>query len=255
MIHISTEYIQGIPILNAAKEDAFSEQLPTLVFLHGFTSSKEQNLSYAYLLAKNGFRVILPDFPLHGERTVPLSSEERQWKFWDIVMQGIVELKVITDHLVKTNQTDPGRIGVAGTSMGSITMFGALTQYDWIKTAISLMGTPSYEQFANMMVYSIQKDGGKLPLSTSELESKVRSLKPYDLSLNPKLLGDRSLLIWHGKSDNVVPYQLTKRFYKNIMESGLFKENQIQMVTDPSSGHKVTREACHQAVNWIMEKL
>ncbi len=255
MINIRTEYIQDIPILNTAKEEAFSEQLPTLIFLHGFTSSKEQNLSYAYLLAKNGFRVILPDFPLHGERAVPLSSEDRQWKFWDIVIQGIRELKGITDHYVKNGKTDPGRIGVAGTSMGSITMFGALTQYDWIKTAVSLMGTPCYEEFANVMVQSIQKNGGKLPLSVSELESKVRSLKPYDLSLNPKSIGDRSLLIWHGKADNVVPYQLTKRFYEDIMESGMFKENQIHMVTDAAAGHKVTRDACHQAVQWVIERL
>ncbi|WP_261132522.1 alpha/beta fold hydrolase [Bacillus sp. Marseille-Q3570] len=255
MIKISTEYIQNIPILNVAKEDVFTNTLPTLVFLHGFTSSKEQNLSYAYLLAKNGIRVLLPDFPLHGERCDPISVEERQWKFWDIVVQGITELKEVADHYVTNGQTDSGRIGVAGTSMGSITMFGALTQYGWIRTAVSLMGTPGYEQFANLMIQSIQKEGRQLPLSTSELESKVQSLKPYDLSLNPRLLGDRSLWIWHGKVDNIVPYQLTKQFYESIVEAGLFRENQVEMVTDPIAGHKVTRDACHRAVEWVIKTL
>lgn len=255
MIHIQTDYIEDIPVLNVAPGEQVDEPLPTLIFLHGFTSSKEQNLSYAYLLANKGMRVLLPDFPLHGERNQEQYNEERNWHFWDIVLQGISELGKINDHYIKHRKIDPERIGVAGTSMGSITMFGALTQYDWIKLSVSMMGTPCYEQFANLMLQSFQKNGVELPLPISELETKIQSLKMFDLSQQPEALGDRPLFIWHGEADAVVPYQLTKSFHERLLNDGYADVHQIRLITDQTAGHKVSRDACHMAVDWISENL
>ncbi|MCF6136812.1 alpha/beta fold hydrolase [Pseudalkalibacillus berkeleyi] len=255
MIQIETDYVENIPVLNIAPSDQADEELPTLIFLHGFTSSKEQNLSYAYLLAKEGIRVILPDFPHHGERAIHLSTKERNWKFWDIIVQGITELETVKNHYIEKGHINIERIGVAGTSMGSITMFGALTQYDWIKLSVSMMGTPCYEDFANLMLKSLQNEGVELPISIAELEEKFRSLKIFDLSQNPQLLGNRPLLIWHGEADSVVPYQLTKRFYDKLLYNGYADTDQVHMLTDQVAGHKVTRDACHQAVDWIIEHI
>ena len=41
---------------------------------------------------------------------------------------------------------EDGRIGLAGTSMGGITTFGAIA-YDWVKAGVSLMGSPNYTAF------------------------------------------------------------------------------------------------------------
>ncbi|MGM7700871.1 prolyl oligopeptidase family serine peptidase [Pseudalkalibacillus sp. Hm43] len=255
MIHIHTDYIEDIPVLNVAAEELTDKPAPTLTFLHGYTSSKEQNLSYAYLLAQKGIRVLLPDFPLHGEREGDFSHKERSWRFWEIVIQGIGELEKVMDHYIRKQLVDPERIGVAGTSMGGITMFGALTQYDWIKLSVSMMGTPCYEQFANLMLQSFQKEGVEMPVSMTELEQKIHDLKMFDLSQKPEVLGDRPLLIWHGEADSVVPYQLTKSFHDRLLLDGYADHNQVNFITDPAAGHKVTRDACHMAVDWISNNL
>ncbi|WP_349410229.1 alpha/beta fold hydrolase [Pseudalkalibacillus sp. SCS-8] len=255
MLQIHTEYVEDVPVLNIVKSDRAEQALPTLIFLHGYTSSKEQNLSYAYLLGQKGFRVLLPDAPLHGERELPHSVEKRQWQFWDIVMQGINELKVIVEYYISEQKIDPERVCVAGTSMGSITMFGALTQYDWIKAGVSMMGTPSYVRFANMMLEQIRKGDMELPVPLTDLEQKVSGLNMFDLSETPERLGDRRLWIWHGEADSVVPYNLTRAFYDKLLHDGYVKEDQVHMVTDPIAGHKVTRDACHQAVQWVSENV
>ncbi|WP_257349187.1 alpha/beta fold hydrolase [Pseudalkalibacillus decolorationis] len=256
MILIQNDRIQNeIPVLNIAMQEKFNEQLATVIFLHGITSSKEQNLSYAYLLAEKGYRTLLPDFPLHGERTTQQSNEELQFQFWDIVLQGIAEVKIIVDHYINLDQVDSARIGVAGTSMGSITMFGALTQYDWVKTAVSLMGTPCYQEFAAFLINTIQREGKQIPFSDEQVKEKVAGLRPFDLSKDPSRLSGRPLLIWHGQNDQVVPYVLTKNFYDSLIENQSINASNIEMITDPQSGHKVTRKACHTTVQWFETKL
>jgi fermentation-respiration switch protein FrsA (DUF1100 family) len=256
MISIHNELLNGeIPILNIAKQETFDDGLPTMIFLHGITSSKEQNLAYGYLLAEAGYRTLLPDFPMHGERSTEHSDTELQFQFWDIVLQGIAELKVIVEHFVGTGQIDRNRIGVAGTSMGAITMFGALSQYDWIHTAVSLMGTPCYEQFAAYLIEGVRKNGVELPFTDAELQEKVTGLRPFDLSQEPGRIGKCPLLIWHGEKDPVIPYPLTKDFYDRLKEDGSADPSQIKMITDPLAGHKVPRYAVHATVKWFLKHL
>ncbi|WLD94885.1 prolyl oligopeptidase family serine peptidase [Alkalihalobacillus sp. AL-G] len=256
MVLIHNERIEDeIPVLNVAKKEAFAEELPTVIFLHGITSSKEQNLSYAYLLAELGYRTILPDFPYHGERMILETTDELQFRFWDIVLKGIAELKLVAGHYIGSGQTDESRIGVAGTSMGSITMFGALTQYEWIKTAVSLMGTPCYEQFATGMIDTLQKEGKRIPYTEAQISEKLAALRPFDLSIHPGLLAERPLLIWHGQKDPIVPYSLTRKFYERVKEIESINTSKVKMITDPNAGHKVTRDACHATVRWFKSYL
>ena len=81
------------------------------------------------MLAEKGFRVVLPDAILHGERTDGRKNEALIYQFWKIVLQTIVELEEVKNDFVSKGLADPGRIGLVGTSMGGIITLGALTQY------------------------------------------------------------------------------------------------------------------------------
>jgi dipeptidyl aminopeptidase/acylaminoacyl peptidase len=177
------------------------------------------------------------------------------WKFWDIVIEGIREVDQLVHHYIKAGVIDPERIGVVGTSMGGIAMFGALTQFEWIKLSVSLMGTPKYEAFARLMLQSFQQRGVDIPLSMRELDQRIEALKPYDLSQKPELIAERPMLIWHGEADTVVPCTLTTTFYnelKNQIPSNLLD---VHMITDPAAGHKVPRDVCHRVVDWVVDRL
>ncbi len=156
MIEIERNLMKHLPYLHVVKGKGKHAQLPVVVFLHGFTSAKEHNLHYAYLLAERGMRVILPEANLHGERSQGVNEDTLPFQFWEIVTTTINELALIKEQLhVQGWGTD--RIGLAGTSMGGITLLGALTQYDWIKVGVCLMGSPHYEQFAQNKLNELLK--------------------------------------------------------------------------------------------------
>lgn len=254
MIEIHNESIKDIPVLHVIKEGTKAEKLPLVFFLHGFTSAKEHNLHVGYLLAEKGFRVILPEAKLHGARNDGRHSEELIYEFWEIVLQSIRELDIIKEELSR-RKLITSQIGVVGTSMGGITTFGALTQYDWIKAAVSLMGSPSYEQLAREQIVSLEKAEMTIPFSKEELENMYATLRTYDISIQPDLLGKRPLLIWHGKQDKVVPFQPTYDFYQKIKPDYHKSPKRLRFLADDHADHKVTREAILKTVDWFREFL
>src|SRR5699024_6387741 len=135
MIGISKETIQSIPCLIVSDDQHGGAPLPTVVYLHGFMSAKEDNLPLAYLLAEKDYRVILPDSKYHCERACKNATFKRHISFWDIVMKNVDELQEIKSALDDHQLIQGDRFGVAGTSMGGITSSAALTQYPWIKAA------------------------------------------------------------------------------------------------------------------------
>lgn len=76
MVIIQSEKIADIPVLHVVKEGKRQEKLPLIIFVHGFTSAKEHNLHFGYLLAEAGYRVVLPDALYHGEREQQLTNEK-----------------------------------------------------------------------------------------------------------------------------------------------------------------------------------
>ncbi|MGM0846841.1 MAG: prolyl oligopeptidase family serine peptidase [Bacillota bacterium] len=255
MIFIKKEHVENIPVLNICMEDRSQEKLPAIFFIHGFTSAKEHNLHYAYYLAEKGYRVLMPDSMLHGERGEGLSENRLSVRFWEIVITTIEELGILKNYYSELGLIEEQRIGVGGTSMGGIVTLGALTKYPWITSAVSLMGCPSYGALANAQISALKRKGYQLPYSEEELNSLLKMLDGYDLTLNPEVLEGKSLFCWHGKQDTVVPYQPAYDFYKNIEEKGTPHLKNLQFITDESEGHKVSREGILKSVSWISENL
>src|SRR5699024_8455113 len=159
MIGINEENLCGIPSLSVVDKANEAKALPVLVYFHGFTSAKEHNLSLAFLMAKKGFRVILPDSLYHGERDEGLSADKLRLSFWDIVIKNVDEVKTIHDELNQRGLIRDERFGIAGTSMGGITTAAALTRYQWIKAAAVLMGSPKLTSYAEELIQTYKQSG------------------------------------------------------------------------------------------------
>lgn len=250
MITIERKTIQSIPLLEVVAEQNRNKEVGTIFFFHGFTSYKEVNLHYAYFLAEEGFRVILPDCEYHGERASDKARTfpELGLNFWNIIIQAIQELQVLRDEYVVKGKTDPGKVGVAGTSMGGFITLGALTQYDWISAAVSLMGCPAYIEFAKLAIRQFKKDGHFLPFSDVEIKRELERLSRFDLSLHPEKLKQRPLLFWHGEKDTIVPYRLAYEFYQTVKEDYRAVPERLQFIGDPQAEHKVTRRGVEATV-------
>ncbi|WP_456271828.1 prolyl oligopeptidase family serine peptidase [Bacillus sp. AK031] len=255
MITIQKDKIESIPVLNMALENQMEHTLPAIFFIHGFTSAKEHNLHYAYYLAEKGYRVLMPDCLLHGEREEGLDEQQLSVNFWEIVLTTIEELGTLKSHYSRHSLIEDSRIGVAGTSMGGIVTLGSLTKYSWIQSAVSLMGCPSYVALASAQINSLKSKGYRLPYSDEKVASLMEMLKKYDLSMQPEVLENKSLFFWHGKQDTVVPYQPAYEFYKTLAETGNPALRDLQFMSDDLAGHKVSREGVLKSVGWFAENL
>lgn len=253
MIEVHHETVNNIPYLHIVKAGEKNKKQPLVMFLHGFTSAKEHNLHFAYSLAEKGIRTLLPEAIYHGERQGEMSEKERTLRFWEIVTTSIKEIDELQEHFVSQHLVADDNIGLVGTSMGGITTFGALTQYNWIKTAVSLMGTPDYEQFARLQIDTLKNSGIDIPFTEEELDAQVKSLEPFDLNKQPQLLENRPLLIWHGKKDDLVPFDLTYKFYEKLLDNN--NHDEVEFMVEEHTDHKVSREAYLRTVEWFDEQL
>jgi uncharacterized protein len=247
VISVEKLNINGIPSLHIVEDESVSKQLPLVIFVHGFTSAKEHNLHYAYLLAEKGIRVVLPEALFHGERQEGLQQKELSFRFWDIVLTTIEELNGVKEYFESKGLIDKERIGLAGTSMGGIITLGALTKYNWIHSAVSLMGAPYYQSFARLQMEEMKKRGITLPISDVEQNQLLETLKRYDLSLQPEKIGNRPLFLWHGKLDQVVPFEYSSQFYDTIKNNF----HQVEFLEDAKAGHQVSREGLLRTVEWF----
>ncbi|WP_066071063.1 prolyl oligopeptidase family serine peptidase [Neobacillus soli] len=255
MIIVENKQISNIPFLHVVKKEDDQIKLPSIFFIHGFTSAKENNLHYAYLLAEKGFRVFLPEALYHGEREQGLSGKELFVHFWEIVLKTIHEVNILKEQLVHDDLIDQDRIGLAGTSMGGIVTLGALTQYKWIKAAVSLMGMPAYEQFSLWQLEQLRLQGVKFPFTQEQIDEQLSILRDYDLSLNPDKLENRPMLFWHGKKDPMVPFSLTYQFFETVKNDYKEHPDKLKFITDEQADHKVSREGLKATIDWFEKYL
>src|SRR5699024_474937 len=112
MISIHSTKIKDIPVLEIVQEEKNQENLPIVVFYHGWTGSKEAVLVHGYELAERGFRAVLPDALHHGNRKQEMSLIEAAEQFWPIVFNSVEELPVMKAHYEEIFGEDV-RIGVS----------------------------------------------------------------------------------------------------------------------------------------------
>lgn len=252
MVIIENKWIEQIPVLHIVRKEHLEDRLPFIIFVHGFTSAKEHNLHYAYLLAEKGFRVVLPEAMYHGERRPDgVNTEQMMRKFWPIVLRTIDELDLLRQYFESENLIDAKRIGLVGTSMGGMVTLGSLTQYPWIKAAVSLMGMPQYEKYVHWQLDMMKKQGMDFPMPQEEIEALLKKIKKVDLSKQPERLDNRPLLFWHSKQDPIVPFTYTYDFYEKIKPLYTNAPEKLHFIVDEKSGHKVSREGLLKTVDWF----
>ncbi|HLQ84117.1 MAG TPA: prolyl oligopeptidase family serine peptidase [Pseudogracilibacillus sp.] len=252
MITINNENIAEVESLVIEAKEHKNKPLPTVIFYHGFQSAKENNLTLAYLLAKENYRVILPEARYHGERSENLTDSEMSLAFWDIILANIAELEKIKADLEKDNLILNYRIGVAGTSMGGITTTAMLKEYSWIKTGVVLMGSPDLTKFSSQLIENFNKTSEE-KISEEEEAEVINQLLPFDLSKNIKALNNRPLMFWHGELDDIVPINQSESFVELLKKSSYSGE--VKMLKEKNRGHHLSRYSILETVRWFVKHL
>jgi len=233
------EHILGtIPLLEVVASDQKHKKLPLIIYYHGWQSSKELTLTQGRYLAREGFRVILPDAFNHGNRKQPM-TDIPSLTFWQSIHTNIFEFGYIVDALQKRGVADD-RIGVGGISMGGMTTTGLLTHHPEIKAAACVMGSPKLVAYRDRIFNHASQMDRFFP---HDYKSLLNWVPEYDLSLHPEKIDGRPLLFWHGQQDVVVPYTHVVEFIdeNNEKENIQFIDENEEHLVKPETMSKITQ--------------
>lgn len=239
MIRVKKITVKNIPLIELVLEEKDNERLPTVVFYHGWTSTKEAVLVNGYELAKKGIRAVLPEAYLHGERDKSGNGTKNNQFFWEVVLHNINEIPLIYDYYTREGYSDSNRFGVSGISMGGITCCALLKQYDWIKSSFVLMGSPSPIEFTKWLIQSkwtLNPSENEMP-NKDQVHSAIEKLYEIDLNMHPEKISYRPVHFWHGTKDDAVPFHLTEKFIEKISLHPYAKN--VSLFAGHGHGHKV----------------
>ncbi|MDN5681983.1 MAG: esterase, partial [Ewingella sp.] len=171
MIEMYTERLAEIEVLHAVPAGQREIPLPTVLFYHGFTSSKLVYSYFAVALAQAGIRVVMPDADAHGARFNG-DVEARLSQFWPILKTNIDEYPLLRDALEEQGLIAEGRLAVGGASMGGMTALGIMARHEEVRSVACLMGSGYFTQLAKTL----------LPPRAEHLDETLRQLADYDIS-------------------------------------------------------------------------
>ncbi|ADP10271.1 esterase [Erwinia sp. Ejp617] len=230
MIELNTERFAEIECLHAFPSGKRHQALPTVLFYHGYSSSKEVYAYFAVALAQAGYRAVLPDADMHGAR-YDGDDQRRLTRFWDILRTNIDELPQIERALRQHQLVDGARLAVAGASMGGMTALGALARYPQLHSCACLMGSGYYRQLASTL----------FPPLVADRAEQEKQLAEYDVSHQLARFANRPLLIWHGDADEVVPVAESVRLEQALRHSGM--DRNLTYLIEKGVGHRITPPA------------
>ena len=230
MIEIYNERLADVEVLHAVPTGMKQSPLPTVIFYHGFTSSKLVYSYFAVALAQQGFRVVMPDALDHGARYGG-DAHTRLQQFWPILKNSIDEFPALYQALLKTGGIADGRLAVGGASMGGMTALGVMARHPEVRCVASLMGSGYFATLAQTL----------FPPPVDVREKVIAGLVDYDVGKQLEQLGDRPLLLWHGEDDDVVPAVETFKLQRALADNRLDKN--LTCVWETGVRHRITPEA------------
>lgn len=252
-MYIKKRRIYELPVLEIVKTNLDQETLPTIFFYHGWQGYKEKVLEEAYRLAEKDFRVVLPDVYNHGERQVTPTQDPIH--FWEIVNHTVKEFSELVDFYLQEEKIVANRVGVAGLSMGGIISSAILTQYDWVKAASILMGSPAPIELTKWLLENkgFESQINQNIMTKEFVQEKLAELEPISLALHANKLAGRPLYIWHGENDQIVPVQFTQEFVQKNQAKDYGRN--IQFDLTKGAGHKVPGEIIQQMSIYFQQYL
>ena len=131
--------LDEIPLMEVFNPDVKGKN-PMVLLYHGYTGQKEFILSQAYLLASNGFFVVLPDAFGHGQR-----AEGGPIDLFTSILKTTEEVNKIIKFYDADDRVDNSRIGLSGYSMGGMITFAYISSPDnRVKAAVPIISTPDW---------------------------------------------------------------------------------------------------------------
>jgi dienelactone hydrolase len=150
MADVEESLLAGVPLL-LVRPSGSVRALPTVLWVHGYGASKETHLAELHRLADRGLLAVGIDAVAHGRRRpagfehrVTGSPGENAAIFRQIVGDTVAGLPRLVDQLLELGLSEPGRLAIAGVSMGGCIVYGAVAADRRYAAAVALLGSPEW---------------------------------------------------------------------------------------------------------------
>lgn len=221
------------------------EKYKTIVFYHGWSSSKENQIFRGCIFALYGFQVLIPQSNYHGSRNTGLDYEhpevEREY-LPRTIMDNIIEAPEILRELVEIYNADPDNLYVSGHSMGAMTAGCLFTFSDLFKGALVFNGTLNLKPVI---------DEYKSETSTEEVDRIHEFILQIDPINHMEKLKDRKLIMLNGAEDCDVNPKWQKEFYDKAKE--VYKDkSKIIFETFYGTPHVLTTNMMEEGIKLLL---
>ena len=171
----------------------------TIIFYHGFASTKEAGNKELESLMNEGYLVIAVDNVGHGERRYidfdnRFSNEIVKFDdmFTEAVLETAQEVSLIIDYVVLDLAPKAKKFAVSGISMGGYIAFRAILCDYRISVAIPILGSPKWK---------------------TDISPSFAVFSPHKF---PEMFYPCKILSLNGGADKSVPPEDTRNFHKKL---------------------------------------
>ena len=219
-----------------------------IIFYHGWSSRKENQVFRGKILASHGYRVILPDAPYHGQRNkLDFNSGNGEDLlanyFFETLISSILESKKLIDYIGRDKP-----IITAGHSMGGFIAAGVFTDNQEISRMININGSSAWLKTRDLWLDEI--DFNQPIKDKLVIDNVSYSLKDYDPYYNLDKINDRPILLLHGDADSSVSIEAQKEYYQAAMETYEDRER-ISLVSYENLNHYIIDKMLAEIINWL----
>lgn len=250
----------GIPALEFVPPQKLS--YGGMIYYHGWSSCKENQIFRASTMASHGWRVLVPDARNHGERG-ELNYDEQEIvaeHFFPVLINSIEEADLLLGYL-EEKLGDSSPLAAAGHSMGGFTVAGILTADagEKLASAVCVNGSGAWLKTVDMLLEeAARREGGEESGDPEDFEIDVdkSGLEKYDPFHSSELLADVPLLLLHGEDDSSVPLAAQRHFYEKALkvyrERG--REKQLELEVYENLNHYYTTGMLAHTISWLGER-
>lgn len=239
MIHEEKTYIGQIPCLTLTTDD-----MPkgVVIFYHGWTSTKELQSLRGHILAAYGYDVVIPEAIHHGERGVIAYDENPKAYdyFWNTIFTNVREARYVIDYCKERRPHLP--LAVMGHSMGGFSALGIATQYDEIRTAVSMNGSGWWAESDRLFRAGLFL--GAMDFLPS-IQDTIGELDPYT---HIDALKGRSVIALTAGDDDTV-HNRAQTLYMEKLKGQADVESQY--IIYPGLRHFVTTNMMGDGIAWL----
>jgi len=239
---IERDEIGAMPLLIARPQSG--GPFPLIVALHGFTGNKETMLPLIEPLAASGFVVVAPDATFHGERLdeawMRLAQANEAVAISQSVFATAAELPALLDALLDRPyaRADAAQgVGVAGVSMGALTLYAAIPLEPRFTVAVSLIGGGTW--------------GNRFDEAFARLAPDARTnLRERDILQHLDAFMSVALLLLAGELDPTLPAWMTQALH-DALRPRVADPDRLKIVIEPGVEHTVTPAMGAETIAWF----